>query len=156
MVYLLVGDKSANGDESAWCSHPTNKVVQEKNRVMGHAVGSPFIRESSYNSFCSLWHQNAQWESDYNSLRILCHQNAWWIEVRLLSSTARSDVCLFCNVNHNHTHRKWNTREDPIFLTDWEHLCLDVAKWRVSLCPRVTTCYEFYDRTWTTQYSWPI
>jgi len=35
MVYLLVGDKSANGDELAQCSHLTNKVMQEKNRVMG-------------------------------------------------------------------------------------------------------------------------
>jgi hypothetical protein len=70
MVYLLVGDKSADGDESARCSHPTNKVAQEKNKVMGRAAGSPFTRESSYNSFRSLWHQNAQWES---GLQFIAH-----------------------------------------------------------------------------------
>jgi len=94
-----------------------------------------------------------------------------------------SDVCLFCSVNHNQLlqivkddvslrmaawwieksctsgaaweRQKWNAKEDPIFLTDWECLCLDVTKWKVSL-RSIVMCREFHDRTWMTQYSWPV
>ncbi len=159
MVYLLVGNESVDGDELAQCSHLTNKVMQETNRVMGACSGITFhkgVRLQLIPQFVA-----SKCIKMCNGSPAIIHcafvpSNAQWVKVRLPSSTVRSDVCLFHSVNHNHTHRKWNTREDPIFLTDWERLCLDVAKWRVSLYPRVTMCCEFHDRTWTTQYSWPI
>jgi len=153
MVYLLVGN------ELAWCSHPTNKVVQEKNRVMGACSRITFYKGVRLQLIPQFVASKCIKMCNGSLATIHCAfdgTTVQWIKVRLPSSTVRSNVCLFHSVNHNHTYRKWNTREDPIFLTDWECLCLDIAKWRVLLHPRVTMCYEFHNRTWTTQYSWPI